>query len=61
MEVGGLLLGLLHQLIPALLGGDLGQSPLRSRSLDEFGALLLRGGDELLAGALRLGAEVLGL
>ena len=56
-EVGSLLLGLLHQLIPALLGGNPGQSPLRSRGFDEFRALFLRGGDEFLAGALRLGAE----
>lgn len=60
-EVGSLLLGLLHQLIPALLGGDPGQSPLRSRGFDEFRALFLRGGDEFLAGALRLGAEVFSL
>ena len=60
-EVGSLLLGLLHQLIPALLGGNPGQSPLRSRGFDEFRALFLRGGDEFLAGALRLGAEVFSL
>lgn len=60
-EVDSLLLGLLHQLIPALLGGDPGQSPLRSRGFDEFRALFLRGGDEFLAGALRLGAEVFSL